>query len=163
MQTNTSTVPFEDRRKGKRILTRKNSLRAAIGLAIVFVTISASSELYRSGQPDQYGRLYQNRPKVTELPVRQPQVIVEEKAPVQIRDDAYADPLSVDTINREQILGASTTTLDPRYGVQADTAYVQDFTPDQPLALGVPPQKRYSGSRFSIEGGSAGVYTRTSN
>jgi hypothetical protein len=157
MATN-STIQYIDRRQGKRILTLKNSAKVGAVAIVLFAAISVFSE-FRKTKPGELGRLYEKRPAVAELEVAKPQVIVEE-APA-VADQNVADPLTIEAMRREQILGVTgADPLDPRSDVQLSSAagYITpDYRPATPLAVTGSDKGK---ARFKIEGGAGGVYTK---
>lgn len=161
--TTNSTIQRVERRQGKRILTLKNSLRATVVVLIAFTAISVASE-FRGTESGQLGRLYQKRPAVTQLQVEKPQVIVKE-AP-GVTDQDLADPLTVEAMRREQILGVTGSDpldpRDPRDQVQLSSTaeyLTPEFRPADPLDLNSSKAEKGK-ARFAIEGGAGGVYTR---
>lgn len=155
MKTNSATYAG-DRRRRPRILTKKNSLRAAVAALAIFTTVSIMSE-FRGPREGEMGRLYRNRPRVAELQPPAPKVVVKEAAP-PVADNDFADPLTLEAMKREQLLGVGADPLDPRQGAQIGSEYMESYVPAQPLALDAGENR--GKARFSIEGGAAGVYTR---
>lgn len=154
----TNSTIFVERRKHKRILTIKNSIRAAAAVLVLFTAVSVASE-FRDKEPGKLGSLYQKRPVVAELEPPKPKVIVTEGAGVADQD--LADPLTAEAMRREKILGvAGPDPLDPRNGVQISSTaeyFTPDYRPSEPLDLKAESRGK---ARFSIEGGAGGVYTR---
>jgi hypothetical protein len=148
------TAAPRDRRSGKRILTLRNAIISALALLAIFTTVTMTSEL-RGTPKDEFGRLYQQR--IPEPGAARPEPVVIEEGP-QISDATAADPLRVETIQKEHYLGVNNVTLDPRASLPVDPAFKTEFEPEQKLALGAT-GKRSEKSRFVITGGAAGVYT----
>jgi hypothetical protein len=88
-------------------------------------------------------------------------VVITEAAP-PVPDAEYADPLNVDTLKREQMLGVRPeAVVDPRAEYTATSGYYDDLKPAEKLAINVENAKdEKKTSRFSIEGGAAGIYTK---
>ena len=152
---NVTSTP-RDRRRGKRILTLRNAMIGALALLAIFTTVTMTSEL-RGTPQDEYGRLYQKRIPVQQEGAARPQPVVIEEAP-QIADATVADPLRVETIQKEHYLGVNTATLDPRDSLPIDPAFRTEFEPERKLARGIA-AKSADKSRFVITGGAGGVYT----
>ena len=84
-------------------MTAKNAMYVFGALLLSFTVISAASEFHHE-TPGQFGRLYENRPHssgVAAVPTST--VVVKEAAPVP--EQTFANPMNLDTINREQVLG----------------------------------------------------------
>jgi hypothetical protein len=156
----TPTVHIRDRRRGRRLLTLRNSTWAAAIALVLFAGISISSELgdRKSGE---YGRLYAKRAAEAANARPQPTVITEapQTPATEIRDDQFADPLRIEAQQKEAILGADNIGLDPRAQLQPSDEYVQNFEPEQKLSLNNDGQHKKA--RFVITGGAGGVYTAT--
>ncbi|HEX2061178.1 MAG TPA: hypothetical protein VHK90_10590 [Thermoanaerobaculia bacterium] len=131
-------VPIRDRRQRKRYLTLKNFRNAMIVLALLFVVITIRSELRGTG-PGYYGRLYEK-----ELPPpvepRKPVEVVREEPPPVVPEATHADPMLVESFEREQWLRD--------HGEGSVTAQT---------TVGLQPRAMTAESRVAIVGGSDGV------
>lgn len=153
----TPTVHIRDRRRGRRLLTLRNSTWAAAIALVLFAGISISSELGDRKSGD-YGRLYAKRAAEAANARPQPTVITEAPQPSEIRDEQFADPLRIEAQQKEAFLGVDNIELDPRAQLQPSEEYLQNFEPEQKLSLNNTGQKK---ARFVITGGAGGVYTAT--
>lgn len=151
-------TPPRDRRQGRRLLTMRNTMYVALVVLVAFTLISVASEL-RKPVPGEFGRLYEARPTTTVAAKPQPVVIPEGK----IVEYTNADPLSIETMNREEILGV-TNPVNPvaaardeqvRASIQAAQAFP---APEEKLSLDANEAKPKK-ARFAISGGAGGIYT----
>lgn len=94
-------VPIRDRRQRKRYLTLKNLRNAMIVLALLFAVITIRSEMRGTG-PGYYGRLYEKELPAVEK--QQPAEVVREEAPPAVPEATHADPMLVESLEREQWL-----------------------------------------------------------
>jgi hypothetical protein len=154
--------PARDRRRSKRLLTTRNALWFFGVLVFCFAVVSIASE-FRSSKPGEYGRLYERRPVASHVtPVTEHPVIAE----ARVQEETYADPLSLDTINRQVVLGVDGTNTK----VAERDAWLRQQEQQQattiaggPGALGfgggpVQSQTPTRGkARFAITGGAGGV------
>jgi hypothetical protein len=102
------TRAIQDRRRRKRILTLKNSGRAALVLLVLFIAASLFSEL-RNPEPGEHGRLYNRRTVETDVKPEKVEVVVEEKVE---QDLVGADPMLMTAAAREQYLGVDSPQYD---------------------------------------------------
>jgi hypothetical protein len=160
--------PARDRRRSKRILTARNAMWTVGVLVFVFAVVSIASE-FRKTKPGEHGRLYERRelssgvaPVVTEHPVI---------AEAPVREETFADPLNLDTINRQVVLGVDGTNVktaerdawlreqEQQQQQQATTIAggqpILGFSNSHPDAVAATPTK--GKARFAITGGAAGV------
>ena len=161
--TTTTTVyagPLRDRRQGRRLLTTKNALWTLLGLFVLFAAVSIASE-FRSSKPGSFGRLYERREIGAPKAERVPAVVVE--APVQ--EETYADPLRLDTINREEVLGV-TNPVNTKAAERDAWLQQQQISgaqtipaPEQKLGFHGPESAEHRRARFAISGGATGVRT----
>ncbi|HVR43999.1 MAG TPA: hypothetical protein VMS56_11220 [Thermoanaerobaculia bacterium] len=108
--------PERDRRRRKRILTKRNVGIAVLALLVVFFAISILSEL--RGTPDEgFGRLYRQRTRLPDLPERRPYDVVDDG---EVREQGGVDPLLLDGLRREQILGVEPGMLEKQHGVSTE-------------------------------------------
>jgi hypothetical protein len=114
------TRAIQDRRRRKRILTLRNSGRAALVLLAVFIAASLFSE-FRNPGPGEHGRLYNRRTVEAEVKAKPVEVVVEEKVE---QDLVGADPMLMTAAAREQYLGVDTA---PQF--DAATTYVPTALP----------------------------------
>jgi hypothetical protein len=144
-------LPPRDRRRGKRILTLRNGVKALIAAAVVFAAVSLWFEL-RSRQGDGLA-LFQTR---TQQQIDE-DLIVREAPPVRKVDERVRSPIYVERPRTEEVLG-----------VEPD-AFQREQSPrqDEPLSGGTvlrggdePLLERESAqrdSRIKISGDSTGV------
>lgn len=158
--------PVRDRRKGKRILTAKNAMYVFGALLLSFTVISAASEFHRD-TPGEFGRLYQERPHssgVAAAPTST--VVVKEAAPVP--EKTFADPMNLDTINREQVLGVQNP-VNTTAAERDAWLRTQESAQAQTIAGGhgtlgfhdATPTLTPRRARFAISGGAGGVSVAT--
>lgn len=133
---------FPERRRGIRILTRRNFAAAAVIFIVAFAVISIRSEM-RDTTGGRYGRLYgkQVTKAAPELP-SQAGVVVEAPA-TAVADQSHADPMLVAPAAREAYLG----TRDQQFVPAAPAA-------EQATVYTPPPQQL---GDVAIVGGADGV------
>lgn len=147
--------PPRDRRRSRRYLTAANFRRSIVAAAIVFTGVSVYSEL-RAPDRDARGRLYDRRTITANDIVREaPPAITE--AP--ITESAAPDPLSLDALQRERVLGVDRSD-DYADDLQVVTPSVGDgagrYTTNEPL-LGWDRGPREQKAKIGIEGGPGGL------
>lgn len=144
-----STPPLRDRRKRKRLVTKRTvGITIALVLA-VFLAISIYFEITapKSGSGS-FGRLYSQRTQTPELPERAPYTVIPEQ---EIRGQAGADPMLIDGMRREKFLGVEPGMLEKKFGINTETA-------DPRLGGGIAPvDPRLREGSVRITGGPEGV------
>ncbi|MGH9457092.1 MAG: hypothetical protein ACRD2J_05565 [Thermoanaerobaculia bacterium] len=142
--------PVVDRRRHRRWLTKRNVLLLVAGIVAVFLGLSVWSEIGGPGDDD-YGRLYSRRTSVPELPGRRPYDVVAEQ---EIEAQGGVDPLLVEGMRREQVLGVEPGMLEEKYGVVTDTQ-LEWRVDSQGHLLGEESNRREA--EIAITGGPEGV------
>ncbi|HUP65077.1 MAG TPA: hypothetical protein VM557_07340 [Thermoanaerobaculia bacterium] len=105
--------PPRDRRRRRRLLTKRN---VGITLAVLLVAFLGISLYFESKSPsDGYGRLYRERSMATELPEPKPFEVVQE---TDIHERRGANPLLVEGMRRQEILGVEPGMLEKQHGVR---------------------------------------------
>jgi hypothetical protein len=94
-------VPFVERRRGRRYLTKRNFGWFALAILLVVAGFNIRSEM-RARATEEYGRLYGRTMKGAPAPEAMA-VTEAEIAPVD--EAASADPFALDAARREQYLG----------------------------------------------------------
>lgn len=143
--------PQRDRRRRKRLLTKRNVFIAVVAIFVLFTAVSVWSEVSDKARFGK-GRLYSSRLNLPELPARQPYAVVSGE---EISPSSGADPLLLDYARREAMLGVEPGMLERQNGID----------PDAPLlgwsesSLGIAPgQPSTTGTAdVAITGGPEGV------
>ena len=104
----TTRTILRDRRRGKRIVTKRNVLWLVISLVVVFIGISIVSEYFHGREPGEYGRLYERRTRRVDVAPRKPYTVVQEN---HISDQVGSDPMLLEAARRQQYLGVSDADL----------------------------------------------------
>jgi hypothetical protein len=115
-----STVPVRDRRRRKRLVTKRTvGITIALVLAI-FLAISIYFEMRTPASGSgSFGRLYSLRTQTPELPERAPYTVIPER---EVRGQAGADPMLIDGMRREKFLGVEPGMLEKKFGINTETA-----------------------------------------
>ena len=104
--------PARDRRRRRRLLTKRN---VAIGLGVLLVAFLGISLYFESKSSEGYGRLYRERAMSTELPEPKPFEVVQG---TDIEERRGANPLLVEGMRRQEILGVEPGMLEKQHGVR---------------------------------------------
>ena len=108
--------PERDRRRRKRILTKKTVGITILVLVLAFVAISIWSEMSDTARFGK-GRLYSSRMRIPELAPREEYDVVPEQ---DISASPGADPLLLETGRRESLLGVEPGMLERQHGLNPD-------------------------------------------
>jgi len=96
-------VPIRDRRRGRRILTTRNVLGAAVVAILAFTAITIRSQLRKP--TGDYGRLFGQQVSATPAVATAPASIVMEGPASSVSDQTAADPMLLSGSARDQYLG----------------------------------------------------------
>lgn len=148
-QSPESPAPVRDRRKRKRILTKKTVGITLAAIIAIFVAVSAWFEWKApEAGSGSFGRLYSQRTRVPDLPERTPYAVIPEQ---EIRGQGSADPMLIDGMRRERFLGVEPGMLEKKFGINTETA-------DPRLGGGIAPaDPRLRQGSVRITGGPEGV------
>ena len=116
-----TAAPVRDRRKRKRLVTKRTvGITIALVLA-VFLAISIYFEIRapKSGAGS-FGRLYSQRTNTPELPERAPYTVIPEQE--VSGGQTGADPMLIDGMRREKFLGVEPGMLEKKFGINTETA-----------------------------------------
>lgn len=145
-----NAAPVRDRRKRKRLVTKRT---VGITLALVLAVFLAISIYFEIRAPESgsgsFGRLYSQRTHTPELPERAPYTVIPEQ---EVRSSQTgADPMLIDGMRREKFLGVEPGMLEKKFGINTETA-------DPRLGGGIAPaDPRLSEGSVRITGGPEGV------
>ena len=137
--------PARDRRSGKRYLTLRNAGILVVVLVGVFALISIAGEFRPTD--GSYGRLYDRRTIEIEAQPRAPMEVVGESS---IDDQKAADPMLLDSLSREAMLGVTPEMMPGATQATTTSAAVTGIAPIRPL--NVP-----KNGKVVITGGADGV------
>jgi hypothetical protein len=143
--------PERDRRRRKRILTKKTIGIALVVLVVVFMAITVWSEMSDEARFGK-GRLYSSRMNIPELAPRESYDVVTEK---EISASSGADPMLLRTQEREQMLGVEPGMLERQHGIYPDAPQIDPNDSAFGGSLGSTSQTGTAGVR--ITGGPEGV------
>lgn len=151
MSESPSFGPERDRRRRRRILTKRNVGITILVLVLAFMVISIWSEVSDKARFGK-GRLYSSRTKIPELAPRAPYEVVPEQ---EISSSRGADPLLLESSRREQILGVEPGMLERQNGIDPD-AQLLDIG-DSSLAGAAENRAETGTAEAKITGGPGGV------
>ncbi len=143
--------PQRDRRRRKRLLTKRNVLFAIVSVFVLFTAVSVWSEVSDKARFGR-GRLFSSRVNLPDLPPRQQYAVVTED---EVSSSPGADPLLLDYGRREALLGVEPGMLERQNGLDPDAPPL-DWTES---SLGVSPGEpsRTGTAEVAITGGAEGV------
>ncbi|HEY0592959.1 MAG TPA: hypothetical protein VGF40_14395 [Thermoanaerobaculia bacterium] len=144
--------PLRDRRRRKRLLTKRNVLITVIAVFVLFTAISVWSEVSDKARFGQ-GRLYSSRVNLPDLPPRHSYAVVSEE---EVSSSAGADPLLLDYSRREAILGVEPGMLERQNGIDPDAPPLDWSESSLGVAPGSAPTQTGT-AEVAITGGAEGV------
>ena len=112
--------PERDRRRRKRLLTKRNVGITLASFLALFLIFSVIAEM-RTPDSAGFGRLYSQRTKLPDLPERQGWSVVEE---TEITRSGGVDPLLLDSVRRQEILGVEPGALERQHGRRPESEVV---------------------------------------
>ncbi len=151
MSESPSFGPERDRRRRRRILTKRNVGITILVLVLAFMAISIWSEVSDKARFGK-GRLYSSRTKIPELAPRAAYEVVPEQ---EISSSRGADPLLLESSRREQLLGVEPGMLERQNGINPDAPMLDVNDSSLGGAMGRPVET--STAEVKITGGPEGV------
>lgn len=112
--------PERDRRRGRRLLTKRNVLITVVAIVVVFLGISVWSEVSDKARFGK-GRLYSSRLNLPDLPERRPYEVISGD---EIFSSGGADPMLLDYQRREALLGVQPGMLERQHGIDPDAPMI---------------------------------------